>query len=83
MVYNILGNINGSHGQNWIMCKDILNKFLHDCKLTIAERIIAGIPKARDIKLRIAQMMVVTIARIRKSCGALYGGCGATATIGN
>ena len=53
------------------------------CELTIAERIIAGIPKARDIKLRIAQIMVVTMARIRKSWGALYGGCGATATMGN
>ena len=52
-------------------------------ELTIAERIIAGIPKARDIKLRIAQIMVVTMARIRKSWGALYGGCGATATMGN
>ena len=56
---------------------------LHDYRLTIAERTTAGIPKARDSKLRIAQMMVVTMARMRKSWGALYGGCGATATMGN
>ena len=44
------------------------NYNLHDIvRLTIAERIIAGIPKVSDTKLRIAQIMVVTKARIRKS----------------
>ena len=66
----------------WTYVKTLIFKF-HDCGLTIAERIIAGIPNARDSKLRIAQMMVVTMARMRKSWGALYGGCGATATMGN
>ena len=47
------------------------------------ERTNAGIPKARDSRLRIVQMMVITIARRRKSWGPLYGGCGATATMGN
>ena len=67
--------INIMHGCNITVVEDLW--------LTIAERIIAGIPKPRDSKLRIAQIMVVTMARIRKSWGASYGGCGATATVGN
>ena len=66
----------------WTCAKTLICK-LHDCWLTIAERTIAGIPNARDSKLKIAQMIVVTMARMRKSWGALYGGCGATATMGN
>ena len=44
----------------------------HVCKsiLTITERMTAGIPKASESKLRMAQMMVVTKASARKSCGA-------------
>ena len=56
-----------------------LYRWAYHCR----ENSYAGIPKARDSRLKIAHMMVVTMARKKKSCGALYGGCGATATMGN
>ena len=52
-------------------------------KLTIADRTIAGIPKARETKLRIAQILVVTKASARKSCGASKFGGGVATTVGN
>ena len=53
--------------------------------LTSAEKIIAGIPKPKESKLRIAQMMAVIMLRIRKSWGALWGttGTAAATDVGN
>ena len=57
---------------------------MHECShetltlllITIAENTIAGIPNARESKLSMPQMMVVTNASMRKSCGASWLGGG-------
>ena len=67
------------HGHNIT----VMEKY-NNVRLTITARIIAGSPKARDSgKLRIAQILVVNMARVRKSWGASCGGCGATTIMGN
>ena len=64
-------------------CNDIyiLNGIIN--RPTITERMIAGIPKARENKLRIAQILVATKASARKSCGASKFGGGVATTVGN
>ena len=50
--------------------------------ITITPRIIAGMPNARDIKIRMEQMMVTTNDSMKKSWGASYVGGGAATIAG-